>query len=312
MFPQVTDVVYDTSQMERLIADSVNITKLSVDSVLDKRMFSFISTYMKDGFELMERLIDERDITIRTIIETTTENIHLVNSIRKYEIKHLSDLRGNFGITDKRTYMICMFHNNELKPSQALFSNLKSLVDKQQILFDKLWKIAIPLRDRNKELEYQLQPEFHKSFRYLKDTKDDIAFFIGQATKELQILSSINMLNYFKEDSEFWLQLSDLSRKGVFIKVLTDGYESQVILQINKINSLIGNNQIQLGYSTKLGNIEQLLIICDDKQLLEISHKVMSRIELSVSNNRNHVLVQEILFEKCWNEVKSLSGISAP
>lgn len=150
--PEITDVVYDIHQMERLIIDSVNMTILSVDSVLDGKMFDYISTFLKDGFILMEKLIDKRNIQIRTIIETTPENVATVNSIKKYEIRHLNDLRGNFGITDNRTYMICMFQRDEQKPSQALFSNLKSLVEKQKLLFDKLWEISIPIKDRNSEI----------------------------------------------------------------------------------------------------------------------------------------------------------------
>lgn len=150
--PEITDVVYDIHQMERLIIDSVNMTILSVDSVLDGKMFDYISTFLKDGFILMEKLIDKRNIQIRTIIETIPENIATVNSIKKYEIRHLNDLRGNFGITDNQTYMICMFHRDEQKPSQALFSNLKSLVEKQKLLFDKLWEISIPIKDRNSKI----------------------------------------------------------------------------------------------------------------------------------------------------------------
>ena len=305
-FPEITDVVYDINQMEKLILDSVNMTKIGVDSVLDKTMFNFISNHLKEGFEEMEKLIKERNLKIRTIIETTPENVELVNSIKYYEIRHLDNLRGNFGITDNRTYMICIFHKDVQKPEQAFFSNFKSLVDKQQQLFDKLWEIGLPLKDRNKEIEYQQTEEFHKLLTNFEDVRCEVISFLAQGKREILIFSSIVMLVYLKNDDSFWNQISVLLKKDVKIKILTDGYNSAIIKKINKMNSLNTNYQIAMGYSTKLGNIKELILICDGKQLLEVHHDAQRQFEVSVLNERNHVLVQEILFEKYWNEVKSL------
>jgi hypothetical protein len=94
--PQITDVVYDINQMEKLILNSVNITHSTIDSVLDKTMFNFISNCLQEGFAVLDNLIEERNIKIRTIIEITLENIELVNSIKHYEIKHVENLRGFF------------------------------------------------------------------------------------------------------------------------------------------------------------------------------------------------------------------------
>ena len=116
------------------------------------------------------------------------------------------------------------------------------------------------------------------------------------------------MLIYFKHDDYFWNQISVLLKRGIKLKILTDGYRSTFIRRMDKINSSNKDNQISIGYSTKLGNIKEFVLICDGKLLLEINFSSTQHFRVSILNERNHVLVQEILFEKCWNEIESLAG----
>ena len=101
----------------------------------------------------MEKLIEERGLRIRLIVETTPENKEFINNIKYYEIRHLDNIRTNFGIMDERDYMLWAFHEDGQKPEQAFFSNSISLVKKQQMLFDKIWKLGISLSERNRQLE---------------------------------------------------------------------------------------------------------------------------------------------------------------
>ena len=308
LFPEVTDVIYDINQLTELIFNALNSTQKGFNSVWDKTLFKFHYKYLNHGFSLLERLIEERNLKIRLIVEATRDNIEPINSIKYYEIKHLDNVRGNFGILDERAYMIFIFLKDDDKPEQALFSNSKSLVYKQQLLFDRLWEIGTPLKTRNKELEYQQIPEIHKSLTTFEDVRNECISFMEHAQKELLIFSSINMLNYFKHDDYFWNQISVLLKRGIKLKILTDGYSSTFIRRMDKINSSNKDNQISIGYSTKLGNIKEFVPICDGKLLLEINFSSTQHFRVSILNERNHVLVQEILFEKCWNEIESLAG----
>jgi len=105
--------------------------------------------------------------------------------------------------------------------------------------------------------------------------------------------------------------LSVLSGKDAIIKILTDGYNISLAHQIDKINFSNKNNPIWVGYSARLGDINELIMISDGKQLLEIDHNSLSNFEVSYSNEKNHVMVQVILFGKCWNEVNSLKSNSS-
>ncbi len=121
--PEITDVIYDIDQIEGLIMVAVNWIEKGFDTVMDRMLFNFLYNYLKDGFNLLERLIEERDLKIRLIVEATTENINLITSIKYYDIRHLDNIRGNFGILNERAYMIYIFHKNSYKPEQSFFSN---------------------------------------------------------------------------------------------------------------------------------------------------------------------------------------------
>ena len=207
--------------------------------------------------------------------------------------------------------MLWVFHEDGQKPEQAFFSNSISLVKKQQMLFDKIWKLGIPLSERNRQLENEQLPEFHKILVNFVDARTEIMAFLDHSKRELLILSSIKMLDYFADDDLFWIKLSLLYRKGVLIKLLTDGYNRSLIYQLNKITNEAPrktHDHFQIGYSTKLGNIDEFVLITDNKAL-ELTYADLNQYKISFLNDKNHILVQEILFEKYWNEVNSLEVI---
>jgi hypothetical protein len=100
-------------------------------------------------------------------------------------------------------------------------------------------------------------------------------------------------------------------KRGVKIKILTDNLESELLSQINEINQAHEDNQIQIGYTNKLGNIDEFMMVSDGKHLLEIKYDSPHSPVATYSNKEHQIQVQEILFEKQWNEIKSLVTLSS-
>jgi two-component system, OmpR family, sensor histidine kinase VicK len=69
------------------------------------------------------------------------------------EVRHLDGVKGNFGIADRKQFQVHALSQGEHPPSQAIYSNVKGIVDAQQFLFDSLWDKAIPAAERIKEIE---------------------------------------------------------------------------------------------------------------------------------------------------------------
>lgn len=305
--PEITDVVYDINQFQELVLDSINVVEKGFDVIWDKTVFNFHFTYLQDGFKQLETLIEEKHLRVRLIVEATQENINQINSIKYYDVRHIDKLKGNFGILDGRTYMIYFFNQDTEKPEQGFFSNSKVLVDQQQQIFEKLWELAIPISIRSKELKHQESQEFQKMLTDFIEIKNEVYSLIAQSRKDLVIYSSIKILNSFIFEDSFWNHYLVLLKRGVNIRILTDDYNSELLGHIHEINRTNKNNQIQIGYSNKLGNIEEFIIISDRKALLRINHKNLHNFVASLTNKEHQILVQEILFEKYWNEIKSLA-----
>lgn len=202
--------------------------------------------------------------------------------------------------------MVQIFHNENEPPAQAFFSNSKAFVDRQQELYNKLWEIAIPLSDRKKEMEHHENPNYRKILTDYKDIQGEINSIVEHSRKELLIFTSINILYDIINENNLLNSFRLLSLRGVAIKILIDDVDEQLLSHVAAINNTIKTKHIQLGYTNKLGRINELVIINDGKFVVQIKKGQDNKWIASFSNEEHNVILQEILFEKYFNEIKSL------
>ena len=233
-------------------------------------------------------------------------NKDFINSLEHHEIRHLDGIRSNIGIFDNRAYMVAIFHKESIPPDQIFFSNSRSLVKQQRHLFDILWDIAMPLSARNIELGYQQEPHFQKVLTNSDDIKREISNIIQQCRKELLIISSTKLLNHLLLMSDFLSQVSILLKCGVNIRVLSNSIDTDIKSKFSFINSLGLVNKIEYGVSNQLDRFNESILLCDEKSMLRLVLEPSKQLVAHFSTEESVVLVQEILFEKYWNEVKSL------
>lgn len=84
-----------------------------------------------------------------------------------------------------------------------------------------------------------------------------------------------------------------------------------MIQKIKKLNKQNSENIIQFRYTDKLGRIDELAIIKDGLSMLQLRSDVNQNLVATLSNERNKILVQQILFEKFWNETNSLMVLNS-
>jgi hypothetical protein len=70
-------------------------------------------------------------------------------------------------------------------------------------------------------------------------------------------------------------------------------------------------NLIQIGYLNKLGRFNEMILISDSKYVLHVRYDNDNKMIASFTNEKHKVQVQEIIFEKYWNEVKSLEAMNS-
>lgn len=123
----------------------------------------------------------------------------------------------------------------------------------------------------------------------------------------MTILSSNNFLCLLLNKFSFIKSLSSILQRGISIKILAINVDEYLLKQIASINeSLQSIRPIQLGFSNKIGDLNEMIMIFDDKNLLRVNYN-QDNLLLAVFSNQEHpVLVQQLMFEKYWNEAKSL------
>ncbi len=206
-------------------------------------------------------------------------------------------------------YIWLLFSIKEVHSLTKLFGVIQVLVEKQQTIFDKLWEIAIPFYIRKKELEYEQNPNYQKILIKYLDIQNEIISLIEQTRRELLLFSSIKILTTVFNNNIFLKNLSNLLRKELNIRILTDDTSLEIIQLIKELNKENINNSIQFRHTNKIGNIDRFTIIIDGKLMLQAdsSNNNTQGLIASLSNEEHKIAVQEILFEKYWNEIKSLA-----
>jgi hypothetical protein len=312
--PVTTEVIYDWEQIAELSLNAVGISEKGFDSVWDAQFLSFLLKNFKEGFSIGRERMKTKGIKSRFVIEFTRENIDSFDLYDFGEIRHLDGIKGNFGIMDSRCYMVYVLLTNnyhDQPPASAVFSNLKPLVEKQQKLFDELWKMGISLPARIKELEnIDLLDKTHK-ITNPDEIKDELYYLVEQSRKELLIFSSTSILNQvvLKDKSNIFAYLSNLLKKDTKIKILLDNFNAKLVQNIYMINNTIKSSKIKIGYTNKLGNFfDEMVILSDGKYMLRIKYDKQGQLEASYSKEMHQIFIQEILFEKYWNEIGILKA----
>lgn len=92
------------------------------------------------------------------------------------------------------------------------------------------------------------------------------------------------------------------------MRILVDSDNYHFLDKFQQINNALGNaNLVDISFTEKLGKFNEMVMISDSKYVIQIKYTdIDSRLITSFSNKEHQVLVQDITFEKYWNEVNSL------
>ena len=159
---------------------------------------------------------------------------------------------------------------------------------------------------RKKELEYQQVPQYRNTLTNLSDIKVEISNLVQQCREELLIIASVKLLNLLLLGADFLTQVSVSLKRGVNVRLLSNSMETDIESKFIFINSLGIGSKIQYGYSNQLDKFNELILISDGKTILRSLLEPSNELVAHLSTDKAAVLVQETLFEKSWNEVKSL------
>ncbi|WP_458744663.1 hypothetical protein [Candidatus Nitrosocosmicus sp. T] len=305
--PVITDVINDYKIVLEITMDGLNKCEIGYNTVWDAEMCKWASKYFVEGLGLVKQRVQEKGIRCRLITQVNIENLGFLNPLTFLEIRHLEGLRGNFGIYDERGYMAHILHKENDESLQTYFSTSKTLAEEQMQLFEELWRMAIPFATRKKELEYEDKTSAQSNITGFENIQKEIEALTLTCKRDLTIFSSNSILCLLLNKYNFHTLLPSILQRGISIKILTVNVDKYLIKQIASINdSLPSIKPIQIGFTNKIGALNEMIIIFDDKHLLRLNCNQDNLLVATFSNEEHTVLVQQLMFEKYWNEVKSL------
>ena len=114
----------------------------------------------------------------------------------------------------------------------------------------------------------------------------------------------------FKKKHNLIKHFPSLLERNTAIKILLDNIDKTLIEQITSLNKFNPKNPIQLGYTNKMGELDEMIIVSDNKRLINTYYDQDNNLIATFSKEEPVILVKELMFEKYWNETKSLEAVN--
>jgi signal transduction histidine kinase len=273
------------------------------NSKFPSKIFSYDSVN-----KLINTSLRQRGIKQRCIFEITKENVLYCKNLMKMrsdiinvEVHHMNDIEANFVLNEIEYLgsMTLQEHNQ-----QAIYSNIREIVEQQHSIFETLWSKSIPAEDIIKEIEQGIEREFIEVIADSKKATEIYLNLVKSLQKEGLLLfadskaiiraEKLGVLEYLVKAS---------SQRGVIIKIVCplDDSNSEIVKQISQKAPDI---KILNGGSSQSG-----LFVADEKEFLRFDLKDPKAADFSQaiafivhSNSKSSVSSSKSMFELIWNE----------
>jgi two-component system, OmpR family, sensor histidine kinase VicK len=250
--------------------------------------------------------LKKKGVRLRMVTEVTPENISYVKKIMEHsEVRHLTGVRSNFGIVDRKECLLHSISHEDEPLSHAIITNSKALVEAQHYLFETLWNKAVPAEDVIRKIEEGMKPPFIETIRDPPEIQKLGLELVNSAREELFLLSSTPNSFRHQEGADFIHRLRDVaSQKHIKIRILTHvNNETRGILdELVKSRVNIDVRPLPQSLQTRLTTL-----IADRKYSLEVEVKDDTNDNLhgaiglaTYSNSESTVWTHTSIFETLW------------
>jgi len=280
-----------------------NISK-KFDACANSAAPSVAMTIFRDAYEHMKN----RGIKIRWVTDITKDNLTHCKDLTQFaEVRHISYLNGNFGVSEIE-YIAATTINEGQPIPKLIYSDSKEMVEQQQYIFDNFWSKAIPAEQRIREIERGVEPQRIEVVYDAGQALELYQSLIMSAEKEIKLVfpTTNSLVRQDKAGILFLLQEAAAAKKKCQVKVLMPNDE---LIR----NFLPTDNST--GISTRFIEQEEggkaTILIIDSKVSLVMELKddrkktFHEAIGLSTySNSKAGVLSYVSMFESLWKQTQ--------
>jgi DNA-binding response OmpR family regulator len=145
-----------------------NLTHDIVEKSHEKQVIVLNSISIRSGRDLPGHtpsyiLSRSKGLEVYLITVITPENVLFCRQLminQGIQVRHLDGINENFSVWDKKYSLeYVQTPTNNFRVGHLFFTNLESLVNKNQFLFDEMWQIAIPAEKKIAELEMSYEED---------------------------------------------------------------------------------------------------------------------------------------------------------
>jgi two-component system sensor histidine kinase VicK len=324
-----TEVIYGVENIIESTLRLLSTSKASLDNCIDSNGPSML---LIPGHPIRNVHYDMKDrgVKIRTITEITSKNLpYCIELMNLAEVRHLDDIKGNFGILDGTYYRASAKSTASSPPPLLVSCTIRAFIEQQQYFFDTLWKKAMPAKRRINEIEQGLESEFIETISDPEEIQHRGYELIKSANREILIMFSSS--NAFRRQANVGLldvleQIVNVSSytHGINIRILTptDNRINDIIQRIDVLNKVYLNKQeqeaqkghedlVQLRFIEKSFQSTVSILVVDKKYSFVVELKDDSK-ETSYdaigfatySNSKSTVFSFVSIFESFWKQVE--------
>jgi two-component system, OmpR family, sensor histidine kinase VicK len=249
-----------------------------------------------------------RGVTIRIIIEVTKSNLKDCRVLSEIaQLRHLSEMSGNFVIADRKNYAAAADLNvSHPQITELITSTVPAFVKQQQHFFEMLWSKSVPIEQQISEIEAGVVPEVLEvinepseiisySHRLVKAAKDEI----------LIIFHTSNALLRQERAGGIDLLIENVIEYKTRIRILVP-IEDKITDTIQRLERIEGIQVRNIGPAMQT---RMAILVVDKTYSLVVELKDDSKDNLeeaiglgTYSNSKSTVLSYVSIFDTLWKQ----------
>jgi predicted DNA-binding antitoxin AbrB/MazE fold protein len=245
---------------------AISKAKIGIDCYLNND-FSTVIDPERLSLKLLES--KRKGLKLRMISDISTKDSSLYRRFVIYfEIRHIDKISCNMILIDRSNFMT--FLTSGSNKTRLLRIADKSFVSAQQFLFDSLWNVALPFKEKIKEIEYGHGKSFAKNISRSSEILDTIRTSIISSIDEVLILfSEYEVLIHSKKLGILKL-LQEVTRNGIKVRIIVH-CENKNIKE--KLKNIFIENfpDVSVQYLQKSLQTKMTTMIFDRRTFLDIS-----------------------------------------
>ncbi|MGA7898614.1 MAG: ATP-binding protein [Nitrososphaeraceae archaeon] len=251
------------------------------------------------SFESIRKAImDARDrkyIRQRYIFEITKENIEYCKDLMKIaQTRHMNEIEANILLNEKEYLGSITLKEPH---QQAVYTNVREIVEQQQNIFETLWNKSITAEKRIKEIE---EGTVHYETRIIDDAQEIVKEFgrlTASSSEFCTCLTSGGMQYAYNHFFEIKKKLLDKQKKGEHKGI-------RCITNIDKDNMNLAKILLDAGINIRhLNNLPPMSFGVSDKEMAATIEKMeggKNVQSLLLSNERVYMNHFYYIFEELW------------